>query len=519
MLQTDTRLVLVVDDDFISRRLLESALSKNQYRVVCASGVSEAKDLLKKDGFEAFSAIVTDFRMPELTGLDLLNWLEINDPTIGSIMVTAEGEKRLVAESMRARAVDFLEKPVEMRRLMKAVDRAIAETNDRRKSRVTQNAVKDLGAAQSALLKAPVREEFRRILVCHFPMHEAGGDFYTALPLDNGRIGVLLADVSGHDLRSAFVGAFFQGMARGLTAKSSSIGDVFRHFSRILAEEWNQPAEGKLISSVLMSVAACGLEFDPSDNSVRLCNCGAPRPALVTPDGLATLIGQWNSPLGWEYPLTATDAGLPEAEGHIFFWTDGLDDLATTLKCSPAGLVTDIFKKQALGQRPDYLQKANDDIMAVRVCLGSDPLAEPDFMPLHVDEISGNEANRIDSLQEAWADSIRRFQPDLDESTAFDLLLATREVVLNGLVHGCADSAEKAVRLSICWNQKGSFFRVSVEDPGAGHDFPVDSHEVAASAELMTSHRGLIFIKHLATRLETRRRGAHVIMDFHSGGN
>lgn len=519
MQSEDTRQVLVVDDDFISRRLLESSLTRNQYRVLSASSVPEAQALLEANGFEAFSAVVTDYRMPELTGLDLLAWLEATDPTIGSIMVTAEGEKRLVAESMRARAVDFLEKPVEMRRLLKAVERAIAETNSRRKSRGAQNAVKDLGATQSALLKSPERKRFKRILACHHPMHEAGGDFFTPLPLEKDRIGILLADVSGHDLRSAFVGAFFQGMARGLTAKSSSIREVFQQFSLILAEEWNVPSEGMLVSSVQMSVAACGIEFDPSKAMLRICNCGSPRPMLLTPEGQAKLIGRWNSPLGWEHPLTAEEMEVPSLSGHVYFWTDGVEDLATTLQCSPAGLVTDLFEKQARGEKPDYLQRANDDIMAIRVCLADDPTAEPEFIPLHLDEIPGNSAPQIDGLQSGWAVSLKQFRPDLDESVAFDVLLATREIVLNGLVHGCGGRADRVTSLSISWNRKGCFFRVCVEDPGAGHDFPIDAHEKSAGEGIVTSHRGLIFVRHLASRLETRRRGAVVIMDFHSGGN
>ena len=64
------------------------------------------------------------------------------------------------------------------------------------------------------------------LTVCYHPCHEAGGDSVSFFALDASRVLIVAADVSGHDLKSAFISAYFQGMLRGMVEQHASIKDV-----------------------------------------------------------------------------------------------------------------------------------------------------------------------------------------------------------------------------------------------------------------------------------------------------
>ena len=79
-----------------------------------------------------------------------------------------------------------------------------------------------LGRSAAALgLPAPVE-------VCWHPKHQVGGDLVNVMPLGPQRFLVLVADVSGHDLKAGFISAFFQGVVRGLVEKQTPIEEVFK---------------------------------------------------------------------------------------------------------------------------------------------------------------------------------------------------------------------------------------------------------------------------------------------------
>ncbi|HRE83910.1 MAG TPA: response regulator [Opitutaceae bacterium] len=67
--------ILVVDDDSIVRNYLAASLRMHSYTVTQAESAAAARRLIQGLGTAAFDAVVTDFRMPEETGLSLLAWI------------------------------------------------------------------------------------------------------------------------------------------------------------------------------------------------------------------------------------------------------------------------------------------------------------------------------------------------------------------------------------------------------------------------------------------------------------
>ena len=76
--------------------------------------------------------MVTDYLMPDGTGLDLLGWLKQRDDSLAAIFVTGVGERNLVKQSLRTGACDFLDKPVQIHLLLDAVAKAVDLTHRQR---------------------------------------------------------------------------------------------------------------------------------------------------------------------------------------------------------------------------------------------------------------------------------------------------------------------------------------------------------------------------------------------------
>ncbi|MEK9752376.1 MAG: response regulator [Rhodospirillaceae bacterium] len=121
-------LVYVVDDDEAVRKsicwLMESADHP-------ARGLASAGELLALGPLDGEGCIVTDIRMPGMTGLELMAALAAAGSTLPVVVITAHGDIRMAVEAMKLGALDFVEKPFEEQALLAAVETALAESRRR----------------------------------------------------------------------------------------------------------------------------------------------------------------------------------------------------------------------------------------------------------------------------------------------------------------------------------------------------------------------------------------------------
>jgi DNA-binding NtrC family response regulator len=118
-----TARLLLVDDDEAACRLLSEVLERDSYRVVSALSADEAITKLEAEG--PFDAVLTDLRMPQKSGLDLLRFLRNRDPEALVLVLTAFGDAAAAAEAIRAGAYDFISKPYDISRLRETLGRAL----------------------------------------------------------------------------------------------------------------------------------------------------------------------------------------------------------------------------------------------------------------------------------------------------------------------------------------------------------------------------------------------------------
>lgn len=120
---------LIVDDEPDIRELLELTLSRMDVDVITAADVEEAKRALSANSFHL---CITDMRLPDGSGLDLLKHIQQVCPELPVAVLTAHGNMDLAIQSLKAGAFDFVSKPVDLTVLRHLVSTALKLTNDAR---------------------------------------------------------------------------------------------------------------------------------------------------------------------------------------------------------------------------------------------------------------------------------------------------------------------------------------------------------------------------------------------------
>ena len=507
------RRVLGVDDDPVMRHLIEGYLRANGYEVALAANVPEARNLVSSRGPGHFDCVITDFNMPGETGLELLTWLKEQDPELASIMITAAGERQIIAESLRAGASNFLDKPVRLAELLRAVNEGSALTERRREATKSVADVRDVSRAHHRMLGRVHRSGIAGLDLRHYPQHDAGGDFAVVFPLaDRGAL-LIAADVSGHDIRAAFVSAYFQGLARGLLESKSAAGRVLSRFNDYLVREWNEDG-----TDVPTSLSVAAVEIDRSADRALVHNHGAPAVHHISDDGEVTVVHDGGgSPLGWFDDLSGVEASSVRLSGGgwLAFWTDGLEEHAAKLGVDPWALAGVLQSHDGGdGERPEVLAEAPDDIMLVWFPLAEDGPAIPTWKPVIATTYHGGQVADIDSLQSHWEWSLRMGVPDLADDRMYEIILCLREAVLNALAHGCRKDPALRARIQVRRRTGSTAIRVVIQDPGEGHDFDWKGHNTTAAENLDDRHRGLAFLHNFPTSIQVEGNGAWITMDF-----
>ena len=119
-------LVLVIDDEPDLRTLYELTLLREGYRVEAAGTLAEARHQLEQTRYDA---VITDMRLPDGLGLELLHALHAQQRPERCIVMTAYGSAENAVEALKAGAFDYLTKPVDLKQFRSVVASAIHDSH------------------------------------------------------------------------------------------------------------------------------------------------------------------------------------------------------------------------------------------------------------------------------------------------------------------------------------------------------------------------------------------------------
>jgi len=115
--------ILIVDDELDMRELLELIITdRTAYQVVTVSNPLLVPELLQGGGFDL---LISDLRMPQMDGMELLEQVRKIDAQLPYIILTAYGTVDSAIEAMRKGALDYITKPFRQEQILLTVEKAL----------------------------------------------------------------------------------------------------------------------------------------------------------------------------------------------------------------------------------------------------------------------------------------------------------------------------------------------------------------------------------------------------------
>jgi sigma-B regulation protein RsbU (phosphoserine phosphatase) len=148
------------------------------------------------------------------------------------------------------------------------------------------------------------------------PAGAVGGDWYDFIPMDKGRWGLVLADVSGKGTAAALLMSATRGILRSLVEAACTPGEVLTKLNRLLVEDF--PA-GRFVTMVYAVL-------DPAKRTLTFANAGHLRPLLMTGNSAQFLDVERGIPLGLgPGDFSETEVNLPTGS-RLLFYSDGITE-------------------------------------------------------------------------------------------------------------------------------------------------------------------------------------------------
>src|SRR5260370_39227199 len=112
--------ILIVDDVATNREFIRDALMCQEYKIAEAVAGGQALEVMENEGADL---VITDLRMPGISGVDLLRKLRVKYPDTTVILLTAWGTVESAVEAMKAGAHDYITRPLDVRTLRSVLGR------------------------------------------------------------------------------------------------------------------------------------------------------------------------------------------------------------------------------------------------------------------------------------------------------------------------------------------------------------------------------------------------------------
>jgi signal transduction histidine kinase/DNA-binding NarL/FixJ family response regulator len=309
--------VLVVEDNVDMRNFLGGLLCK-YYTVAFAV---DGRDGLEKIRSLQPDIIITDVMMPNMDGYQMTKHIKENSilKRIPVLMLTAKSDIAQKIEGLEYGADDYLTKPFNSKELQVRIKNLIGKRDYEKVMEIRQQEItselKTARLLQQNLLPEMIPEiPGYRFHVAYIPMDLVGGDFYD-IKIDDRRIKLFIADVSGHGLPGAFLATITK-------IALESIGS--RNTPRQVLELLNDVVKRSTVENKYVSTFYCTI--DRSTNMMRYSNAGQIPPLVYRQqsDEFFELMTK-GTPLGWFKELNLEEKEILLTSGdRVLFYTDGI---------------------------------------------------------------------------------------------------------------------------------------------------------------------------------------------------
>jgi len=148
--------ILIIDDEKSQREILSGFLSKKGYRVYLAESGPQGLKLIKD---QTIDIILSDFKMPEMTGIEILEEVSHINPEISFVIITAYGTVENAVKAMQLGAVDYISKPVNLDELEILLSRIVENKNLISENRLLREQLQEKNRISSIISQSSKMEE------------------------------------------------------------------------------------------------------------------------------------------------------------------------------------------------------------------------------------------------------------------------------------------------------------------------------------------------------------------------
>jgi phosphoserine phosphatase RsbU/P len=240
----EAKTILLVDDEPANIQIVNSIL-KDVYKTRIATSGAKALELANQE--PAPDLILLDVMMPEMNGYEVCSRLKSDDRTrdIPVIFLTGQTEIEDETKGFEVGAVDYIHKPfspaiVQARVHTHLVLRGIRE----QLAQQLQTIQSEMDTARKIQLSILPREmpaiQGLDIAARYLPMTAVAGDFYDFISIDERRVGILVADVSGHGMPAALISSMIKIAFDGQTAYATDPARVLAGLNHALCGKFQE---------------------------------------------------------------------------------------------------------------------------------------------------------------------------------------------------------------------------------------------------------------------------------------
>lgn len=362
--------ILVVDDEPDIELLIKQKFAKHlkskELEFIFASNGFEALKTLHQD--QEINIILTDINMPEMDGLALLSHLPELKRNFKAIIISAYGDMSNIRKAMNRGACDFITKPIDFKDLEITIFNAIEQYLTLSKAQEAQSRLSDIEkeltiahSIQQSITPHhfnpyPDNHHFE-ILGTMISAKQVGGDFFDFFPLSDGRLGFVIADVSGKGIPAALFMAMSRSTLRTIAQKSASAKDCLAETNRILCID----------NDTCMFVTAFYGILDVNTGEVECSNAGHPPPYLINKDGnVVTEVASYEgTPLGVsENAEYISHRFTLKKDEYFLLYTDGITEAFNMQKEAYSNIrFKECLKKWPNEQLSSLIQHILDDVL------------------------------------------------------------------------------------------------------------------------------------------------------------
>ncbi|UCG50996.1 MAG: SpoIIE family protein phosphatase [Candidatus Latescibacterota bacterium] len=284
--------ILIVDDDAVVTQSLSAFLTlETDFDIVEMQSPSEAIELLKR---KPVDLVISDFLMPGINGLQLLDEAKRLYPDVPRILLTGYADKENAIRAINEVGLfQYVEKPWDNEQFLLVIQNALRtkslqETLAKRIHELDEVLLERSRLQQrDELLRGELRQaqQLQRSMLpetlpnldgvmmnaSYFPALEIGGDFYDVIPLADDKLGVLVADATGHGIQAALSTAVVKFAFAQFTHCPVGATEIIKGMNRVLYR--GLPADTFAAAAVLV--------LDVDQARCTLVNAGLPHPYRV----------------------------------------------------------------------------------------------------------------------------------------------------------------------------------------------------------------------------------------------